>query len=70
MIAPQTHPNGVSTDFASASVTDPPELEFYKLVPMFVGETRRVVGHALLYAPAPQAALGPAYGMQPARCAY
>eukprot|EP01051_Picozoa_sp_SAG22_P005657 SAG22_NODE_342_length_11973_cov_10.127927_6_plen_185_part_00 len=31
---------------------------------MFVGETRRVVGHALLYAPSPQAALGPRYGMK------
>ena len=37
---------------------DPPELEFYKLAPMRVGATRRVVGHALLYAPAPDASLG------------
>ena len=42
---------------------DPPELEFYKLVPMRIGNTTRTVGHVLLYAPSPQAELGKAYGM-------
>ena len=68
MIVPEGGSSGSSIDFASAATTDPPELEFYKLTPMFVGETKRLVGHALLYAPAPQSNLGPSYGMQPARC--
>lgn len=40
---------------------DPPELEIYKLSMFWVGD--RLAGHALLYAPAPMAALGDRYGM-------
>eukprot|EP01048_Picozoa_sp_COSAG05_P010366 COSAG05_NODE_907_length_6645_cov_18.681638_8_plen_252_part_00 len=49
--------------------SDPPEMEFYKLTPMYVGNTKRVIGHALTYAPSPQASLGDEYGMHPASCA-
>jgi hypothetical protein len=47
----------------------PPEMEFYKLTPMRVGSTKRWVGHALTYAPSPQASLGEGYGMKPDSCA-
>ena len=40
-----------------------------KLVPMFVGSTKRIVGHALTYAPSPQASIGKDYGMRPSSCA-
>jgi hypothetical protein len=43
---------------------DPPELEFYKFFPFRVGNTSRSAAAVLLYAPAPQASLGPNYGMQ------
>ena len=45
---------------------DPPEMEFYKLTMFWVGtgKARRLMGHALLYAPAPMEELGDAYGMQ------
>lgn len=38
---------------------DPPELEFYKMQPLRVGSTSRVVAHTLIYAPSPQEDLGP-----------
>ena len=47
-----------------AQTADPPEMEIYKLVPMFVGSAKRVVGHALTYAPSPQASIGEDYGMR------
>lgn len=47
---------------------DPPELEFYKLMPYRIYGTTRVIGHALLYAPAPQADLGPNYGLGDGDC--
>jgi hypothetical protein len=62
MIAPASSASGSSVDEAS---DDPPELEFYDLTPLFVGNTTRVIAHALLYAPAPLAVLGYSYGMQP-----
>lgn len=43
---------------------DPPELEFYKFYAFRVGDSGRTAAVALLYAPAPQASLGPNYGMQ------
>ena len=63
MIVPQTPESGSSVD--EASTADPPDLEFYMLTPMFVGNTTRLVGHALMYAPAPLPLLGYNYGMQP-----
>ena len=32
---------------------DPPELQFYRLRPFYVGNTTRVAAHVLQYAPAP-----------------
>ena len=57
----------VPTKFSinQGDASDPPDLEFYQLTPMFVGNTTRVVGHALLYAPAPLQDLGYHYGLQP-----
>ena len=63
MIVPRSPKSGSSVD--EASTADPPELEFYMLTPMFVGNTTRLVGHALMYAPAPLPLLGYGYGMQP-----
>ena len=63
MIVPQGGSGGSSVDHAAS--TDPPELEFYRVTPMFVGNTTRVIAHALLYAPAPLSLLGYSYGMQP-----
>eukprot|EP00041_Stephanoeca_diplocostata_P018512 m.387760 g.387760 ORF g.387760 m.387760 type:complete len:354 (+) comp21036_c0_seq5:234-1295(+) len=43
----------------SPDLSDPPELEFYKLTPSTLGGgSNRVVGHALLYSPAPMESLG------------
>jgi hypothetical protein len=48
---------------------DPPELQFYRCRPFYVGATSRLVAHTLLYAPAPpQRILGTAYGRQPSMC--
>ena len=61
-----------ATDAATLVALDrcpPPEMEFYKLTPMRVGSTKRWVGHALTYAPSPQASLGEGYGMKPDSCA-
>jgi hypothetical protein len=66
MIAPAG--GSSSVHFEEAASVDAPDLEFYKLTPMFVGDTLRVVAHALLYAPAPIPLLGPKYGMQPPMC--
>lgn len=63
MVVPQSDADGSSVD--AADTTDPPDLEFYHVTPMFVGNTTRVVAHALLYAPAPLPLLGYSYGMQP-----
>ena len=40
-------PVGGASTLGQASSADPPEMEFYKMVPMFVVSTKRVVGHAL-----------------------
>ena len=40
---------------------DAPELEFYKLTMFKVGSSGRYAGHALIYAPAPMAQLGPCF---------
>ena len=44
---------------------DPPELQFYKVSMFWVGSgaSKRLMAHALLYAPAPYPELGSAYGM-------
>ena len=55
---------GVPSTVNEAQTADPPEMQIYKLVPMFVGSTKRVVGHALTYAPSPQASIGSDYGMR------
>eukprot|EP00041_Stephanoeca_diplocostata_P018511 m.387735 g.387735 ORF g.387735 m.387735 type:complete len:261 (+) comp21036_c0_seq3:1387-2169(+) len=48
----------------SPDLSDPPELEFYKLTPSTLGGgSNRVVGHALLYSPAPMESLGYHYGL-------
>ena len=66
MVAPAG--GGSSVRYEEAARVDAPDLEFYKLTPMFVGNTTRVVAHALLYAPAPLPLLGHKYGMQPPMC--
>eukprot|EP01049_Picozoa_sp_SAG25_P012303 SAG25_NODE_1641_length_2636_cov_1.946393_2_plen_151_part_00 len=48
---------------------DPPELEFYRIRPFYVGGTSRIAAHVLQYAPAPsQRILGTAYGRHPSMC--
>ena len=48
---------------------DPPELEFYRIRPFYIGGTTRIAAHTLHYAPAPaQRILGAAYGRQPSMC--
>jgi hypothetical protein len=61
-------PTGGASTVNEANSADPPEMEFYKLMPMRVGATKRWVGHALTYAPSPQRSLGAAYGMRPSAC--
>eukprot|EP01009_Symbiontida_sp_KSa7_P004137 NODE_200_length_1216_cov_795.913453_g159_i0.p1 GENE.NODE_200_length_1216_cov_795.913453_g159_i0~~NODE_200_length_1216_cov_795.913453_g159_i0.p1 ORF type:complete len:389 (+),score=76.14 NODE_200_length_1216_cov_795.913453_g159_i0:30-1169(+) len=41
---------------------DPPELQFYQFTVFNVGDSGRLAGHALLYAPAPMESLGVHYG--------
>eukprot|EP01043_Picozoa_sp_COSAG02_P029919 COSAG02_NODE_1883_length_10535_cov_4.902070_10_plen_480_part_00 len=48
---------------------DPPELQFYRIRPFYIGNTTRLAAHVLQYAPAPsQAQLGVKYGRQPSMC--
>lgn len=50
-------------------VLDPPELQFYRMRPFYIGQTSRLAAHVLQYAPAPsQQILGEAYGRQPSMC--
>ena len=45
---------------------DPPEVQFYRIRPFYLGDSNRLAAHVLLYAPAPW--IGPAYGRQPPNC--
>jgi hypothetical protein len=45
---------------------DPPELQFYRFRPFMIGDSGRLAGHALQYAPSPW--LGDDYGRQPTHC--
>eukprot|EP00040_Diaphanoeca_grandis_P030981 m.184414 g.184414 ORF g.184414 m.184414 type:complete len:512 (+) comp32187_c0_seq2:119-1654(+) len=48
---------------------DPPELQFYRCRPFYVGNSSRLVAHTLLYAPAPsQEIVGKSYGRHPSEC--
>lgn len=48
---------------------DPPELQFYRTRPFYIGNTSRLMSHTLLYAPAPpQSVVGPGYGRHPSMC--
>ena len=48
---------------------DPPELQFYRTRPFFVGGSGRLAAHVLQYAPSPsQRILGTEYGRHPAMC--
>jgi hypothetical protein len=48
---------------------DPPELEFYRMRPFYIGNTSRIGAHVLQYAPAPsQRVLGSSYGRHPSMC--
>ena len=48
---------------------DPPELQFYRMRPFYVGDTSRVAAHVLQYAPSPSLdILGDTYGRQPVYC--
>jgi hypothetical protein len=50
-------------------VLDPPELQFYRMRPFYIGNTSRLAAHTLQYAPAPsQKILGKGYGRQPSMC--
>ena len=58
-----------STRMPGADINDPPELQFYRMRPFYIGNTTRLAAHTLLYAPSPsQSILGPAYGRQPNMC--
>eukprot|EP00117_Sycon_ciliatum_P018397 scpid74529/ scgid17025/ len=46
--------------------TDPPELEFYRIRPFYLGDSKRLVAHTLLYVPSPPEVVAvPGYGRQP-----
>ena len=48
---------------------DPPELQFYRTRPFYVGNTSRLAAHTLQYAPSPSLdILGADYGRQPVYC--
>jgi hypothetical protein len=48
---------------------DPPELQFYRMRPFYVGDSGRLAAHTLLYAPAPpQSIVGTQYGRHPSMC--
>lgn len=48
---------------------DPPELQFYRIRPFYVGNTSRLAAHVFTYAPSPQQSIvGEDYGLQPSAC--
>lgn len=48
---------------------DPPELQFYRLRPFYLGRSGRVIGHGTLYAPSPvQLTTSGHYGYLPLKC--
>lgn len=55
--------------FITPDAADPPDLQFYRCRPFYIGATSRIAAHTLLYAPAPpQRIMGTAYGRQPSMC--
>ena len=57
---------GPDLGLRSPDELDPPELQFYRFRAFTIGESGRLAGHALQYAPSPW--LGEGYGRQPAHC--
>ena len=48
---------------------DPPELQFYRIRPFYVGNTTRLAAHVLNYAPGPAVDIvGSEWGHQPSGC--
>ena len=48
---------------------DPPELQFYRIRPFYVGNTSRLAAHVFTYATQPpQSIVGEDYGLQPSAC--
>jgi hypothetical protein len=73
VISAKTSENGAdwSEDLGlhTPDTLDPPELQFYRIRPFYVGNTTRLAAHVLQYAPSPsQAQLGVKYGRQPSMC--
>jgi len=73
VVSAKTSPDGVawSADLGliAPDSLDPPELEFYRMRPFYLGHTSRMAAHVLQYAPAPsQDILGTKYGRQPSMC--
>ena len=73
VISAKTSTDGVSwgPDLALATpdALDPPELQFYRIRPFYIGNTSRLAAHTLLYAPAPpQRIMGTRYGRHPSMC--
>lgn len=73
VISAKTSSNGAdwSDDLGlyTPDTLDPPELQFYRIRPFYIGNTTRLAAHVLQYAPAPsQAQLGLKYGRQPSMC--
>eukprot|EP00041_Stephanoeca_diplocostata_P032015 m.1013702 g.1013702 ORF g.1013702 m.1013702 type:complete len:554 (+) comp24068_c0_seq12:99-1760(+) len=57
---------GPDLDVRTPDALDPPDLQFYRFRPFYIGHTGRLAGHALLYSPAPWIGLN--YGRQPRHC--
>jgi hypothetical protein len=73
VVSAKTSPDGVnwSEDLGTIEPDqlDPPDLEFYRTRPFYLGNTSRIVAHTLQYAPGPPlSVVGPAYGRQPLKC--
>lgn len=48
---------------------DPPDLQFYRIRPFYVGNTSRIAAHTLLYSPGPPISIvGKSYGRSPPKC--
>ncbi len=48
---------------------DPPDLQFYRIRPFYIGNTSRIAAHVLQYSPQPpQSVVGMHYGRSPPRC--
>ena len=75
VVSAKTSPDGAAwgpdiLPLVTPDADDPPELQFYRIRPFYVGNTSRLAAHTLLYAPAPpQRLVGKGYGRHPSMCA-